>query len=200
MISKFLANGVSWIFNPAIFVVVMLGFGIGLSHSLSKRAMVYWFVALSFFSLVGMIILAISWLKGIVIDADLATPMNLLDRSRLLVIFVSLILLMLFASFQMDQPQPLHANLITILVLGLLVAGITYYWKISLHMLGVSTFLVAMMYSLDRDLFFWLGVFLIPLVTWARLVLHRHTPYQLTAGFLVGIFITRIVFQYYGLI
>ena len=73
-----------------------------------------------------------------VLDADLFTPVNLRDRSQILLVFVSIILLLLIASFRMSQPQPLHAVFVVILVIGLVVAGISSYWKISLHMLGTS--------------------------------------------------------------
>lgn len=61
---------------------------------------------------------------------------------------------------------------------------INRHWKISIHCVGVGGATFLLCYVGGKML--WPGVFLIPLVAWARLKLLAHTPLQLVAGFLLG--------------
>ena len=195
--SRVLAQILSWLLNPGCLVFGLLAAGILFSRELSTQAMLGWLFALGIMTTLGIIILIIAWARGMVLDADLFTPVNLRDRSQILLVFVSIILLLLIASFRMSQPQPLHAVFVVILVIGLVVAGISSYWKISLHMLGTSVFVTTILLYNTRH--WWPVILLVPLIAWARLRLHRHTPLQLLAGFILGASVTWLVFRVYGL-
>lgn len=61
---------------------------------------------------------------------------------------------------------------------------ITYYWKVSLHVL-INTVGVIFVNFLFHWQYPWLYI-LIPLVMWARYILKQHDIYQLLGGFGVG--------------
>lgn len=192
MKKRLVAHGVSWVFNPGCLLLVLLTAG----AFTSRVAVASWLVILGLFALLGLVILLVSWARGMVLDADLMTPVNLRDRSQILLIFLSLILVMLLISFQMDQPEPLHAILVAALILGMIVAAITLVWKISLHMLGVGALATATI--LIGGVRWWPIIFLIPLVAWARLTLRRHTPLQVLCGTTLGIVVILVIFRLYG--
>lgn len=195
--SRRIAHCISWLFNPGCLVLVLLLLGL-VASPFSVRAEWGWLLALSLFVLVGSVILLVSWAHGVQIDVDLITPFNLADRSRILVIFLSLILVMLGVSFQMHQLQPFHAILATILTLGVAVTLITLLWKISLHMVGVAMLVTATI--LMNGSAWWPMIGFFPIVAWARLRLVRHTPLQLLAGTVIGFFLTSLVFWLYHLV
>lgn len=195
---RLVAHVISWLANPGCLLVGLLVLGVAMTPTLSDPARIGWLATLFIISFIAVIILVVAWARGVMLDADLMTPVNRADRSQVLIIFVSLICLLLIASFRMHDPQPLHALLVAILILGLVVAGITLVWKISLHMLGVGMLVTAAFFL--EGWRWWPLALLIPLVAWARLQLHRHTPYQLTGGLLLGAVIILAVFHLYHLI
>jgi len=82
------------------------------------------------------------------------------------------------------------ATIITIFV----ALGITYFWKISVHMIGMgglSGGLLAFsyIYGLDIHLLFSALIVVSGLLGAARLFLEAHTPAQVYSGFLLGFFI-----------
>ncbi len=71
------------------------------------------------------------------------------------------------------------------LVQGTILYLITLSWKISVHSTAISGMAMMTMYLLGwRAWPIWL---MVPLVGWSRVVLKRHTPWQVTLGVLVGI-------------
>ena len=72
----------------------------------------------------------------------------------------------------------------------LLVAFITYWWKVSVHATGIAGPVVALIFR-----FGWPAVpfyVLVPLVSWARVVLGKHTAGQVVVGACIGTFLTAI--------
>lgn len=191
------AHAISWVFNPGCLIIGLLGIGVW-TAALTRSGLMGWIFAITLMTILGLIVLLITWARGVVLDSDLTNPVNLEDRSHILIIFASFISLMLIISFQTDQMQPIHAILVTLLGLCICVALITRFWKISLHMLGVGTVITAIL--LIKGVGFWPVSLLIPLVVWARLRLRRHTPLQLLGGLLVGFTITVGVFWVYRLV
>lgn len=195
--SRLTAHAIAWIFNPGALVFALLVLGVTIS-SFSNEATIGWFLLLGLAGLAGVIILLVAWAHGLVIDVDLMTPINLRDRSRIVVFFLAVLTLLLLVSFRAGKLEPLHTILLTLLVLGAVVAVITLVWKISLHMLAVGTFTAAFLFILGPS--WWAISLLVPLVAWSRLRLHRHTPYQVLGGFLLGVAVTSAVFWWSGLV
>ncbi len=75
----------------------------------------------------------------------------------------------------------------------LIAAIITYFWKISLHTMGIggltgAILAIAFRYNLDLTFLFIILVLISGLVGSARLYLNSHKPLQVFAGFLLGFF------------
>lgn len=195
--TRFMAHAVSWLFNPGFLILLILVMGV-LAAPIGEQAHRLWLVAIGLATLVAIFILSVAWAHGLVIDVDLMTPMNLRDRSRIVVLFLGILVFLLVGSYKTAQPQPLHAILVTLLLLGLAVAAITLVWKISLHMLGVGMLAAAVLLIYGPG--WWPVSLLVPLVSWARLRLRRHTPLQLVGGFSLGVLMTCLIFWWSGLI
>ncbi len=80
--------------------------------------------------------------------------------------------------------------------LGIVMFTISHFWKISLHMVGVSGFATLLTYVFGLAA---LWTFLaLPLVGWARLHRKKHTVAQLVAGAAGGTTITGLVLWLVG--
>ena len=75
---------------------------------------------------------------------------------------------------------------------------ITYFWKISVHAIGISgiigvlTRIAFSVQSIELLIFLMIGLILSGFVMSARLSLNAHTPKQIYMGFLVGFLISFI--------
>lgn len=100
-------------------------------------------------------------------------------------------------AWYLQAPRLLLALGLTFLSLSLLITLINVYWKISVHMMGVSLFVMisVLVYS---PMLAWL-VLLIVIVGWARIQLRAHTFLQVAAGCILTIMITYTVFGFFGL-
>lgn len=122
---------------------------------------------------------------------------NRLERRDVLVAwFFGSALFLLFANY-FSAPRLLMALSLTLLLLSLLITFATLFWKISVHMVGVSLFVLLLLLVFSAN-FLWLTI-LIPLVAWARMTLKAHTLTQVTVGSIVTIVITYVVFSFFGL-
>jgi membrane-associated phospholipid phosphatase len=94
-------------------------------------------------------------------------------------------------------PRLLLALSVTMLLISLLITLATFFWKVSVHMVGVTLFVLLMLLIYSPS-FLWLVV-LIPVVAWARIKLKAHTITQVTVGTIITIIITYAVFSLFGL-
>ena len=93
----------------------------------------------------------------------------------------------------LGAPAELRAVLLSYALATLLFAFLTPYVNLSLHAAGVSGAAVCLIYVFG----IWglPAVLLVPPVWWARTLLRRHTPQELTLGVLVGGGATWVAFQ-----
>ncbi len=74
---------------------------------------------------------------------------------------------------------------------------ITYFWKISLHMIGMGAFTAFFLIFFPSNILFFLVVLLFSQqVAWARMFLKSHDIWQILAGYLLGI--TCFTGAYFG--
>lgn len=76
----------------------------------------------------------------------------------------------------------------------LLILIINFYWKISIHAMGIAGPTAAFIFTFGP-----VGIIvglIIPLVMWSRLKLKKHTPSQVIAGSLLGLLSTWIQLSY----
>ena len=122
---------------------------------------------------------------------------NRLERKDVqLAWFFGSALFLIVAQFQ-SAPRLLIALSATMFLISLLITLATFFWKVSVHMVGVTLFVLLMLLIYSPG-FLWL-VILIPLVAWARMKLKAHTLSQVTVGTIITIVITYTVFSLFGL-
>ena len=98
------------------------------------------------------------------------------------------------ALYLLDAPEIATVLMLCYAIVTALMTVITFYWKISIHSVGVVG------PSMALGIAFWpwglLYFLLLPPIAWSRYVLRRHTPAQLIAGATVGFIITGLMFMW----
>lgn len=97
----------------------------------------------------------------------------------------------------LHAPRLLVALSVDLMLLSLAIGAISPFWKISVHMVGV-TLLFLILLLVYSSAYLWLGL-LLPLVAWARVNLGHHTLTQVTIGTILTIGITYVVFSLFSL-
>ena len=113
------------------------------------------------------------------------------ERPRFILVSFSSDLLALFILWQAGAPQMVWTLALVYACLGVTMFTISNFWKISLHMVGVSGFSVLLIYVFGPAA--WWAFLSLPLVAWARLYRQKHTPAQLVAGATLSALLTVIV-------
>ena len=113
------------------------------------------------------------------------------DRPRFILVSLSSDLFALLVLGVGGAPRLVWVLALIYACLGLTMFTISNFWKISLHMVGVSGFATLLTYVFGPAAA-WTFLSL-PVVAWARLYRKKHTPAQLVAGALGGALITTLV-------
>ncbi|MCL4395135.1 MAG: hypothetical protein M1482_10100 [Chloroflexi bacterium] len=114
------------------------------------------------------------------------------ERPRFILVSLSSDALALLALSAWGGPHLLRVMAVTYLFLGATMFTISIFWKISLHMVGVGGFSIALVFVFGAPALF--AFLSLPLVAWARWQRRKHSPAQLAAGALGGAAITALVF------
>jgi hypothetical protein len=118
------------------------------------------------------------------------------ERPRFILVSLSSDVLALAILWLGNGPHLLCLIVLTYFCLAIVMFTISSFWKISMHMAGVSGFSTALVFVFGAPA---LWAFLsLPMVAWARLHRHKHTPAQLVAGALAGVLVTLLVFGWLG--
>lgn len=124
-------------------------------------------------------------------------------QERLLPLFVSSLFFILtyFLFKQVSLPSLINYFIMGATLLVLICLMITFGWKISLHaasMGGLTGFLITSSLLLKADLswLIMLSVLVSGFVASSRIFLQAHTPAQVYAGFLLGIFVMFTLYAY----
>lgn len=118
------------------------------------------------------------------------------ERPRFILVSLSSDLLALAILHFFHGPPLLLVMVLTYLCLGATMFTISNFWKISLHMAGVSGFSMALVFVFGAPAL--VAFFSLPLVAWARWHRRKHTITQLIAGSFAGALITAWVFGWLG--
>ena len=136
-------------------------------------------------------------MKQIGIITDLSLP-NRSDRFLPYAVSVLSFTFLIFYFYKLGMPTWFLMMIGSSIVVMLLATIITLWWKISAHMFGVSGLLggvMAVCYFVDKsnpsNLFMLLFI-IAGMVGTSRIVLKRHTPAQVYAGFLLGFIVSFI--------
>ncbi len=118
------------------------------------------------------------------------------ERPRFILISLSSDVLALMILRFLHGPHLLSVIVLTYFCLAITMLTISSFWKISLHMAGVSGFSTALLYVFGTPA---IWAFLsLPLVAWARLHRRKHTPAQLVARAIAGALVTALIFGWIG--
>ena len=118
------------------------------------------------------------------------------ERPRFILVSLSSDLLALAILNFFHGPSLLFVMVLTYLCLGAAMLTISNFWKISMHMAGVSGFSTALVFVFGAPAL--IAFFSLPLVAWARWHRRKHTIAQLIAGAFAGALITALVFGWLG--
>lgn len=193
-----LAQRISAVLAPEVLLVLVFVFAVLLSP-IGLLAQIKWLIVILFANLITPLV----WLKvlaksGFVVDDTLEN--RELHRRRVIALFplFVVIVIQLLIALSKDMPQPLTATLIATVSIMVVTGVVSFFWKISAHATGVATLLTfCVIFFGDWAM---LGLFVLPLVAWSRVILHRHTFAQLVAGSFIAPIIILFVFSYLGLL
>ncbi len=191
-----LATVISRLFDPMPTTVLIGLVGI-FATPMSRHDRLFWlFLIGAIGTLIGLIL---GWFirRGYVFDARL-TPGDDLHRDRLGILWIGngLLLVAIGVSTALGRQEPLWTILLAMTLVLVLATLITTRYKVSLHMVGVTS-LVTILF-IQSATFGLATLALIPLVAWARRVLHRHTLGQLVIGSLVSLSLVLTTFALTG--
>lgn len=192
-VCKEIAEVVSWAFFPPLVATVFFTFLIfWYSSDLSQGFS--WLITVSpFLIFIPLIFFAISYKLGWVSDIDLSERK---ERPAFLVVFVASLLVLSIILYVIEVPEKFFVYVFSGLVMAALASLITLYWKISFHT-AITTSVVTAILILG-GLRFWPFIIIIPLLGWSRIVLKKHSFWQVVSGSLLAFVVTCAVFYFFG--
>lgn len=190
---KKFASVVSYLFEPfsvSFFALVL----VTLQLPLSTEAKVFWFFLASLLGGLPPVVVYLYERKTGQIKDWFIT--NRAERKDVqLAWFVGSGLFFLTALF-LEAPRVLLALSLTLVWLSLLITIVSFYWKMSVHMVGVTLFVMVLLFTYSVN--FWWLLLLLPLVGWARIKLGHHTLSQVTVACLMTVLVVYFVFNLFS--
>lgn len=188
-----LAEVVSWAFFPPLVATVFFIFLI-FWYSQDFSQGLRWMIAMSpFLIFIPLIFFAVSLKLGWISDIDLS---NREERPAFLAVFITSLLVATVVLYWIGVPQKIFVYALSGLVVTVTTALITLFWKISYHT-TVATSVISAIVILGGLRFSWLFLLIVP-VAWARIILKKHTFWQVLFGAVVAFLITYCVFSFFG--
>lgn len=187
------AEIISWLSAPPLvgtvfFIYLIFNYASDFSQGLK------WIVVISpFLIFIPLLFFAIGLKLGWVSDWDLSERK---ERPAFLLTFTTGLILASAALLFLKVPTKFFVYVFSGLVLTLVTSIITLYWKISFHT-AVATSVVSAVLILG-GLHYWPFFLLIPIVGWARVVLKKHTLWQVISGSAVALIIAAAIFYLFG--
>ena len=197
--SQRIAGSISMALNPFLLLPFVFIIALFLTNFPTVQSQLKWAGVI----FIANIIIPFGWIhyldyKGVILDDTLAY--HKLHRQRLkalipiiIVVAFEILLMLIFQHY-----NPLFAVFISGFTVSVISGIISYFWKISAHMIGLSTTITLLTLLLGWWVL-WSAIF-IPAIIWARLKLHRHTLLQLLIGFIVPPIIILFIFNSFKLL
>lgn len=187
-----LAETISSIFDPLIVIVVFLAALFFYLKLPFVEALKWFILTVSVAILPTVLFLTWSLKTGRVKDWFITERT---ERFKVLAVGLSSLVTLNFILSSLGSPYLLQVFVWIDLLLGFILAMITFYWKVSFHT-SVITFLATSLILLYGLKFAWVFVLLL-LVGWARQKLGKHTWSQLIVGAIIALVVTAGVFKWY---
>jgi len=135
--------------------------------------------------------------RGVISDWHISRREERVQPALLLMAILAAIAPLLVL-WRLAGPRTLQAVFASGVVLVFVTIAITFFWKISQHVMGITS--VATMLTLILGPFAAPTFLLVPVVAWARVAVGAHTRAQAIVGGLIGLGVPLLVFASYGLI
>jgi len=184
---------ISWVFSPPLvgtvfFVFLVLWYSTDLSQGLR------WFVAISpFLIFIPLVYFALAVKLGWITDIDLS---NRKERPAFLFVYIISLAIAAIILYLLNVPNKFLVYVLSGLMVTIVASLITLFWKISFHTAMTASVITAI--NILGGVHFWpLFLLLIPIGI-ARVILRRHTIWQVTGGAVVAFLVTCIVFNLFG--
>lgn len=197
-LSDSIAKIISIIFDPAALGILILVVAI-IRSDMPSFETIGWIISVVVLNgIVPLMFLVYFYRKGYVFDDVLQKKDIHRQRVRLYYVFLTVVAIELIYLYFTIHYQPLYAVLTGGLVAIVVALAITYFWKISLHSSIVTLFVAMLLFIYGTKVV--VVIAFIPLVFWSRIVLKRHTFWQLFAGFILALIIAVGIFYMFGLV
>jgi membrane-associated phospholipid phosphatase len=197
-LSDSIAKIISIIFDPAALGILILVVAI-IRSDMPSFETIGWIISVVVLNgIVPLMFLVYFYRKGYVFDDVLQKKDIHRQRVRLYYVFLTVVAIELIYLYFTIHYQPLYAVLTGGLVAIVVALAITYFWKISLHSSIVTLFVAMLLFIYGTKVV--VAIAFIPLVFWSRIVLKRHTFWQLFAGFILALIIAVGIFYMFGLV
>lgn len=188
---RLLANITSFLLHPLLMVTYGVLLALTFTYLAAYPPRMKWLIAGGTFFTTAVIpacFILLMIRHGIAGDIELS---NRRERAVPYLIFITSILLCLFFLYKMAMPFWFLAQLIGACVALLVALSINVYWKISAHGIGIGGLLGGIMgvarIHLINPYWSFIVLFLAAgLLGTSRIVLEKHTPMQVYAGFALG--------------
>jgi membrane-associated phospholipid phosphatase len=188
------ARHISNILSPAV-ISLPLVFLVALYRSSNQASNLYYALITLFFASIGPLLYIVIGVRlGKFTDVDVSVRSQ---RTGPFLFGLGSCFLGLLVIAQTHGPKNLQTLMIMTIISGIILMITTMWWKISIHastLAGAVTLLTAL-----YGLVMLPAYLLVILVSWSRVVLHRHTIAQVTAGSLVSIAMTLILLKIRGI-
>lgn len=187
------AEIISWVFFPPLvatvfFIFLIFWYSSDLSQGFS------WLITVSpFLIFIPLVFFALSYKYGWISDIDLSERQ---ERPAFLVVFVASLLVLSIILYVLNVPEKFFIYVFSGLVMSALASLITIYWKISFHAAATTSVVTAIL--ILGGLRFWPFIVLVPLIGWSRIILKKHSFYQVLFGSILAFSVTYIVFHIFG--
>jgi membrane-associated phospholipid phosphatase len=170
--------------NPALAFFILIFF----ASALPLREQLLYYGVAFFFSVVLML-LYIWWLtkRGVVESLDIRVREQ---RINPMLIGALSYFLGFLAMWGLSAPPLVQGLMFCYAINTLVVALITYWWKVSVHTTAIAGPLAALLFQFGAILSPLL--LLVPLVGWSRVFLQRHTLTQVIVGAAIGLGLTSL--------
>ncbi|MBL7150943.1 hypothetical protein ISS86_03360 [Candidatus Microgenomates bacterium] len=173
MTKQRLASIISIVFDPLVEGPILL-----IIFFLAKSTAPFWLLVLIVFidTFFPILFMFYGLKRGFISDWETT---NRHERHSLNFVLLLITFLNLFLFYIFSDSFLLRAFFV-FLILILIYALITFFWKISGHMTANTAFVITLNILSGWQL--WWLVFLLPLVAWARLVRNKHDVWQILGG------------------
>ncbi len=194
-----IAEFVSNVFNPGILAILILLVSV-YESAMPFNVSVGWYIGILVLN--GIIPGMIYWFfvhKGYIFDDtlhndDVHKERVVIYGAFLVLTAIELLVMVTARHFY----QPLYATFVGGIIAIVIAGVLSYFWKVSMHSSMITFFVLMLMLMFGPA--WWPAIFLIPLVWWSRLVLYRHTIWQLLGGMILSILVALGTFWFFGLV